>query len=59
MKQEILYFKTAEPRVRFDLDHIQGLVPIISAYAGMTDGLIDMLGFGTIGRFDYPSLRSW
>ncbi len=25
MKQEILYFKTAEPRVRFDLDHIQGL----------------------------------
>ncbi|CIU07569.1 asparaginase [Streptococcus pseudopneumoniae] len=43
MKQEILYFKTAEPRVRFDLDHIQGLVPIISAYAGMTDKLIDML----------------
>ena len=24
-------------------DHIQGLVPIISAYAGMTDELIDML----------------
>lgn len=43
MKQEILYFKTAEPRVRFDLDHIQGLVPVISAYAGMTDELIDML----------------
>lgn len=43
MKQEILYFKTAEPRVRFDLDHIQGLVPIISAYAGMTDELINML----------------
>ena len=43
MKQEILYFKTAEPRVRFDLDHIQGLVPIISAYSGMTDELIDML----------------
>ncbi|WP_100104824.1 asparaginase [Streptococcus pseudopneumoniae] len=43
MKHEILYFKTAEPRVRFDLDHIQGLVPIISAYAGMTDELIDML----------------
>ena len=43
MKQEILYFKTAEPRVRFDLEHIQGLVPIISAYAGMTDELIDML----------------
>ena len=43
MKPEILYFKTAEPRVRFDLDCIQGLVPIISAYAGMTDELIDML----------------
>ena len=43
MKQEILYFKTAEPRVRFDLERIQGLVPIISAYAGMTDELIDML----------------
>lgn len=43
MKHEILYFKTAEPRVRFDLDHIQGLVPIISDYAGMTDELIDML----------------
>ena len=43
MKQEILYFKTAESRVRFDLEHIQGLVPIISAYAGMTDELIDML----------------
>ena len=43
MKQEILFFKTAEPRVRFNLEHIQGLVPIISAYAGMTDELIDML----------------
>jgi len=43
MKQEILYFKTAEPRLRFNLEHIQGLVPIISAYAGMTDELIDML----------------
>lgn len=43
MKQEILYFKTAEPRVRFNLEHIQGLVPIISAYAGVTDELIDML----------------
>ena len=42
-KREILYFKTAESRVRFDLNHIQGLVPIISAYAGMTDELIDML----------------
>ena len=42
-KREILYFKTAESRVRLDLDHIQGLIPIISAYAGMTDELIDML----------------
>ena len=33
MKHEILYFKTAEPRVRFNLDHIQGLVPIVPVYA--------------------------
>ena len=43
MKQEILYFKTAEPRVRFDLDSIQGLVPIITVYAGMTEELLDLL----------------
>ena len=43
MKQEILYFKTAEPRVRFDLDSIQGLVPIIPVYAGMTEELLDLL----------------
>lgn len=43
MKQEILYFKTAEPRVRFDLESIQGLVPIIPVYAGMTDELLDLL----------------
>ena len=43
MKQEILYFKTAGASCPFDLEHIQGLVPIISAYAGMTDELIDML----------------
>ena len=43
MKQEILYFKTAEPRVRFDLEHIQGLVPIIPVYAGMTEELLDLL----------------
>ena len=29
-KREILYFKTAEPRVRFDLDHIQGFSPLSS-----------------------------
>ena len=43
MKHEILYFKTAEPRVRFDLDHIQGLVPIVPVYAGMTEELLDLL----------------
>ena len=43
MKHEILYFKTAEPRVRFDLDRIQGLVPIIPVYAGMTEELLNLL----------------
>ena len=43
MKHEILYFKTAEPRVRFDLDKIQGLVPIIPVYAGMTEELLNLL----------------
>ena len=43
MKHEILYFKTAEPRVRFDLDKIQGLVPIIPVYTGMTEELLDLL----------------
>lgn len=43
MKHEIIYFKTAEPRVRFDLDKIQGLVPIIPVYAGMTEELLDLL----------------
>ncbi|WP_164828324.1 asparaginase, partial [Streptococcus sp. DD11] len=48
MKQEILYFKTAEPRVRFDLDKISGLVPIIPAYAGMKTELLDMLDLSKI-----------
>ena len=43
MKHEILYFNTAEPRVRCDLDKIQGLVPIIPVYAGMTEELLDLL----------------
>lgn len=43
MKQEILYFKTAEPRIRFDLDRIQGLIPIIPVYAGMTEELLNLL----------------
>ena len=32
--EKILFFKTAEPRVRFDLDKIEGFVPIIATYAG-------------------------
>ena len=43
MKKEILFFKTAEPRVRFDLDTIDGFVPIIATYAGMNSDLLDML----------------
>ncbi|WP_311522809.1 asparaginase [uncultured Streptococcus sp.] len=43
MKQEILYFKTAEPRIRFDLERIQGLIPIIPVYAGMTEELLNLL----------------
>ena len=40
MKNDLLFFKTAEPRVRFDLRSISGTVPIIKAYAGMGDGSI-------------------
>ena len=43
MKHEILYFKRAEDRVRFDLDQISGLVPILPCYAGMKGELLDML----------------
>ena len=43
MKQEILYFKTAEPRIRFDLERSQGLIPIIPVYAGMTEELLNLL----------------
>lgn len=45
MKHEILFFKTAEPRVRFNLDQISGTIPIIKAYAGMGlgDGIISLL----------------
>lgn len=42
-KHELLFFKTATPRVRFDLDRITGTVPIIKAYSGMGDTLLDML----------------
>lgn len=44
MKKDILFFQTAEPRVRFDLDNISGTVPIIKAYAGMgSAGIISFL----------------
>lgn len=43
MKQDILWFKTAEPRVRFDLEQVSGTVPIIKAYAGMEDGILSLL----------------
>lgn len=44
MKHDILFFKTAEPRVRFDLKSISGTVPIVKAYAGMGGaGIISFL----------------
>lgn len=42
-KKDILYFKTAEPRVRFHLEQVSGFVPIIPTYAGMKTELLDML----------------
>lgn len=42
-KQQLLFFKQAEPRVRFDLKTVSGLVPIIKAYAGMEDPLLNLL----------------
>lgn len=42
-KREILYFKTAEPRVRFDLSAVSGTVPIIKAYADMDTVLLKAL----------------
>lgn len=47
-KREILYFKTAEPRVRFDLSQVFGTVPIIKAYAGMDSVLLDSLSANSI-----------
>ncbi|MGT2895846.1 asparaginase [Streptococcus entericus] len=43
MKHDILFFKAAEQRVRFDLKQVKGLVPIIKAYAGMTGELFSLL----------------
>lgn len=47
-KREILYFKTAEPRVRFDLSVVSGTVPIIKAYADMDSVLLDSLSHSAI-----------
>lgn len=47
-KREILYFKTAEPRVRFDLTSISGTVPIIKSYADMDSVLLDSLSHSAI-----------
>lgn len=42
-KHEVLFFKQTDQRVRFHLDQIEGLVPIIKAYAGMGESLLAML----------------
>lgn len=42
-KREILFFKAADKRVRFDLQAINGVVPIIKSYADMDTVLLDAL----------------
>ncbi|WJQ86557.1 asparaginase [Streptococcus parasuis] len=42
-KREILFFKAADKRVRFDLQTINGVVPIIKSYADMDTILLDAL----------------
>ncbi|MGQ7354569.1 asparaginase [Streptococcus suis] len=42
-KREILFFKAADKRVRFDLQAINGVVPIIKSYADMDTILLDTL----------------
>ncbi|MDG4513863.1 asparaginase [Streptococcus suis] len=42
-KWEILFFKAADKRVRFDLQAINGIVPIIKSYADMDTILLDAL----------------
>lgn len=42
-KQDILYFKQAEERVRFDLARVEGIVPIVPAYMDMDTVLLDSL----------------
>lgn len=43
MKKDILFFKTAEPRVRFDLEKVSGNIQIIKTYAGMDSWLFEQL----------------
>lgn len=47
-KREILYFKTTDPRIRFDLQTVQGTVPIIKAYTDMEPLLLDSLNLEAI-----------
>ncbi|HFI0786770.1 TPA: asparaginase [Streptococcus suis] len=47
-KREILFFKAADKRVRFDLQAINGVVPIIKSYADMDTILLDALVEGPI-----------
>lgn len=42
-KRKILFFKAADKRVRFDLQAINGVVPIIKSYADMDTILLDAL----------------
>lgn len=42
-KREILFFKAADKRVRFDFQAINGVVPIIKSYADMDTILLDAL----------------
>ncbi|WP_174846470.1 asparaginase [Streptococcus suis] len=47
-KREILFFKAADKCVRFDLQAINGVVPIIKSYADMDTILLDALVEGPI-----------
>lgn len=42
-KRDILFFKQAQERTRFDLDNIEGTVPIIKAYAGMDETFFSLI----------------
>ncbi|WNZ89677.1 asparaginase [Streptococcus iniae] len=71
-KDDLLFFKTAEPRVRFDLKELSGTIPIVKAYAGMGDGsilsilspdniqglVIEALGAGNIPPLAVPEVET-